>query len=127
MPKRSGSFHLIRASRIFHCVLQRFQLMMQIPDAPAPRDRLIEHTPPLHLLNILPEIPDGELLGNRDVAIVRRFFAHDHAEERSLARAIRTDQSGLLTGIQLKGSFYENELLTILLADVGKRDHYSLG
>ena len=108
---------------IFHGVLQRFQLMMQIAGAPAAGDGFIEHRPALHLLHVLAEVADGQLLGNRDVAFVGIFFADDHAEERGLAGAVGADQADLLAGVQLKGSVDEDQLLAVLLVDVGKRNH----
>ena len=67
-----------------------------------------------------------QLLGNRDVAFVGIFLAHDHAEERGLAGAVGTDQPDLLAGVQLKRSVDEDQLLAVLLVDIGKRNHYSI-
>ena len=65
---------------VFHCVLQRFQLVVQIADASAAGDGFIQHRTALHLLDVLAKIADGQLLGNRDVALVGGFLADDHAE-----------------------------------------------
>ena len=100
--------HVVRARGIFHGVLQVFQLVMQIADAPAAGDGFIEHRPAFHLFHVLAEVADGQLLRNRDVALVGRFLADDHAEERRLAGAVRTDQADLLAGVQLKGSVDED-------------------
>jgi len=35
-----------------------------------------------------PEIPDGELLGNRNIPLVGDVLAHHHAEEGGLAGAV---------------------------------------
>ncbi len=56
--------------------------------------------------------------GTETVAFVGRFLADDHAEERRLARAVGTDQTDFLAGIQLKRSVDEEQLLAVLLIDV---------
>ena len=104
--------------RIRHRVLQLFELVMQIADAAAARDRLVEHRAARHFFHVLPEVADGQLLRHRDFALVRRFFAGDHAEDRGLAGAVRADEAGLLAGIELEGGVDEEELLAVLLADV---------
>ena len=93
------------------------------PDAPAAGDGLVEHGAALHLLHVLAEVADGQLLGNRDVALVGDFLADDHAEERGLAGAVGADQADLLAGVQLKGGVDENQLLAVLLVDAGERNH----
>ena len=96
---------------------------MQIARAPTAGDGFVEHRAALHLLNVLAKIANSEFFGNRNVSLIGRFFAHDHSEERGLARAIRAHQSDLLAGIQLEGSIHEHELLAVLLIDIGKRNH----
>ena len=108
---------------IFHGVLQVFQFVMQIADAPAAGDGFIEHRAALHLLHVLAEVADGQLLRNRDLAFVGRFLADDHAEQRGLAGAVGADQADLLAGVQLKGGVDEDQLLAVLLVDIGERDH----
>ena len=100
--------HVAGLLGIFHGVLQGFQFVVQIAHPPAAGDRLIEHRPALHLLDVLAEIADGQFLGNRDFAFVRSFLADDHAEECGLAGAVGTDQADLLAGVQLKGSVDED-------------------
>ena len=80
--------HIIRVRGISHGVLQGFEFVVQIADAAAAGDGLVEDRPALHLLHVLAEVADGELLRNRDVAFVGFFFADDHAEERGLAGAV---------------------------------------
>ena len=104
-------------------MLQVFELVMQIAGAAAAGDRFIEHRAALHLLHVLAEVADGQPLRNRDLALVGSFLAHDHAEERRLAGAVRADQADLLAGVQLKGSVDENQLLAVLLVDICKRNH----
>ncbi len=65
-------------------------------------------------------------LGTETVAFVGLLFAHDHAEQRGLARAVRTHQPDFLAGVQLKRSVDEDQLLAVLLIDIGKRDHAPL-
>ena len=66
-------------------------------------------------------------LGTVDLAFVGHFFADDHAEERGLAGAVGTDQADLLAGIQLEGGVDEDQLLAVLLVDVGEGDHRTSG
>ncbi len=98
---------------------------MQIARAPASGDGFIQNRAALHLFYILAEIADVEALGNGDRAIVRLLFAHDHAEESGFARAVGANQAHLFAGVQLEGSVDEDQLLAVLFADVGKRDHPS--
>ena len=102
--------------------LQLLQLVVQIARAAAAGDGFVQHRPALHLFHVLAEVADGQLLGNRDVAFVGRFLAHHHAEKRRLAGAVGPHQADLLAGIQLKGGVDEDELLAVLLVDVGKRN-----
>ena len=59
------------------------------PEPAAAGDRLVEHRAARHLLDVLAEVADGQLLRDRDLALVGRLLAHDHAEERRLAGAVR--------------------------------------
>jgi hypothetical protein len=54
------------------------------------------------------------------------FLRRDHAEQSRLAGAVRANQAHLLAGVQLKRSIDKNQLLAVLLIDIGKRDHYSI-
>src|SRR5205807_1144354 len=96
---------------------------MQIAETSAAGDRFIEHRAAGHLLDVLPEVADGHLLRHGDVAIVGRLLADDHAKERGLARAVRSDQAGPLAGIELKGSIDEDELPPVLLGNSAEADH----
>ena len=100
--------HLVRALGILHGPLEILQLMMQIAGAAAARDGFIQHRPALHLLHILAEIADGQLLRDRDFAFVGRFLADHHAEESRLAGAVGAHQADLFAGVQLKGSVDED-------------------
>jgi hypothetical protein len=73
-------------------VLQRLELVMQIAQAAAARDRLVEHRSARHLLDVLAEVADRQLLRHRHLAFVRRFLADDHPEQRRLAGAVRADE-----------------------------------
>src|SRR5580704_5963017 len=68
--------------------------------------------------NLSPHFFDGQLLGDRDRALVGSFLADHHPEERCLARPVGTDQPNFLARIQLKRSIREEQLLAILLIDV---------
>ena len=111
------------AGGVFHGLLQRLELMVQITQAATAGDRFVEHGAAGHLFDVLPEVADGELLGERDVALVGLFFAHHHAEESGLASAVGAHQADLLTGVELEGGFDEDELFAVALVDVGERDH----
>ncbi len=120
------AIHFVGPRGIFHGALQLFQLMMQIARAPAARDGLVQHRTPLHLFHVLAEIADVQPLGNRHLAVVRLLLAHDHAEQRRLAGAVRANQAHLFAGVQLKRSVDKDQLLAVLLIDIGKRDHAPL-
>ena len=62
-----------------------------------------------------------EPFGDGDFALVGGFLADDHAKERGLAGAVGTHQADLLAGVQLKGSVDEDQLLAVLLIDIGER------
>ena len=105
---REHAVHVVGLRGISHGVLQRFELVMQIAGAAAAGDGFIEHRAALHLLDVLAEVADGELLRNRDGALVGVFLAHDHAEKRGLAGAVGAHQADLLAGVQLKGCVDED-------------------
>src|SRR5262249_6412279 len=104
-------------------VLQRLQFVMQITDTTAARNRFVENGSAGHLFNVLPEVSDRQLLRNSDVAIVRRFLADDHPEQSRFAGAVRTDQPYLFTWVKLKRRVHKKDLTTVLLTNMGKRNH----
>ena len=108
---------------IRHGVLQLFELVVQVADAAAAGDGFVEHRAARHLLDVLAEVADGQLLRHGDLALVGRLLADDHAEDRGLAGAVGPDQADLLAGIQLERGVDEEELLAVLLVDVRERDH----
>ena len=101
-------------------MLQRFELVMQDAEPAAAGDRFVEHRSTRHLLDVLPEVADGDLLRHRHVALVRRLFADDHPEERGLAGAVRADEPDLLTGVELERGIDEQDLPAVLLARRGR-------
>ena len=62
--------HVAGARRVGHRVLQRFEFVVQRAHAPAAGDRLVEHRAPGHLLDVLAEVADRELLRHADLALV---------------------------------------------------------
>jgi hypothetical protein len=90
---------------------------MQIAGASAAEDRLVEHRAPGHLLDVLPEVADGQLFRHRHVAVVGYLFADDHPEERRLARTVRADEADFFARIELEGGVDEQHLAAILLVD----------
>ncbi len=109
--------------RVAHGVLQGLELVVEVAQTTAASDGLVENRATRHLLHVLTEIADGELLRHRDFALVRRLLPHDHAEERRLAGAIGTHEADALSGVQLEGGFDEKDLPTVLLRDTRERDH----
>src|SRR5215510_4630932 len=97
--------------------------MMQIANATATGYRFIEDRTSGHFLHVLAEISDRELLRNRDITLVRRLFADDHAEKRRLTGTVRADQANLFSGVELKRCIDEENLAAVLLTDAGKRNH----
>ena len=105
---REGAVHVGGLGRIFHGVLQGFELVVEIARAAAAGDGFIEDRAALHFFDVLAEVADGQLLRNRDGAFVGFLLADDHAEECSLAGAVGAHQTDLFAGVQLKGGFDEN-------------------
>ncbi len=117
---REDSIHVAGLGRIAHRVLELLELVMQVAGAAAAMNRLVQHRPALHFLDILPEIADCQPLRHRHVAFIRRLFADDHPKEGGLARAVRPDETDSVTGIELKRGVDEKHLSTVLLADLRK-------
>ena len=117
---REDSIHVVGLGRIAHRVLELLELVMQVAGAAAAENRLVQHRPALHFLHILPEIADRQPLRHRHVAFIRRLFADDHPKEGGLARAVRSDETDSVTGIELKGRVDEKHLSAVLLADLRK-------
>ena len=120
---REDAVHVVGLRGIGHRVLQRLELVMQVAEASAAGDRLVEHRAAGHLLDVLPEIADGHPSGHRHLALVRRLLADDHPEQRRLAGAVGTDQADFLAGIELKRRVDEENLPAVLLADAGEGNH----
>ena len=120
---RQDGVHLVPAVGIPHRVLQALELVVQVAHAAAARDGLVEHRAPGHLLDVLPEVPDGELPGNGDLPLVGGLLADDEPEQRGLPRAVGADQADLLAGVQLERRVDEEDLPAVLLAEMGKGDH----
>ena len=95
------------ARGIGHRVLQLLELVMEIADASAAGDGLVQHRPARHLLDVLAEVADGQLLRHRDLAVVHAFFAGDHAEDGGLAGAVGSDEADFFPGIELERRVHE--------------------
>ena len=120
---REDPVHLVGLRRVGHRMIELFELVMQVAHAAAAENRLVEHGAAGHLFDVLAEVADRHPLRHRDVALVRRFLADDHAEQRGLAGAVRPDEADLLAGIELEGRVDEQDLFAVLLADLGEGDH----
>src|SRR6185295_9280576 len=94
-----------------------------LAEAAAAGDGFVEDGASRHLLDVLPEVADGQLLRHRHVAFVRLFLARDQAEDRRLARAVGPDEADLLAGVELERGVDEENLASVLFADFRKRDH----
>ena len=104
-------------------MLQRLEFVVQVAHAAAAGDRLVEHRPPGHLLDVLPEVADRQPLRDRHLAFVGRLLADDHAEQRGLAGAVRADQADPLAGVELERGVDEQDLPAVLLADAREGNH----
>ena len=115
--------HLVGAIGIRHRLVQRLELVMEVADASTAGDGFIDDGPARHLLDVLLEVADRQLLRYRHLAVVRRLFSGDHAEKRRFARAVGTDEADLLARIQLKGGVDEEDLAAVLLVDAIETNH----
>ena len=120
---REDGVHLAGPIRIAHRVIELLELVMQIADAAAAENRLVEHRAARHLLDVLAEIADRQLLRDRHVAFVGDLLAGDQPEQRGLSGSVRADQADFLSRIELERGVDEEELAAVLLADAGQRDH----
>ena len=120
---RQHRVHAVRLVGVGHRLLERLQLVVQLAQAPAAGDRLVEDRAALHLLDVLAEVADRQLLRHGDLALVGGLLADDQAEERRLAGAVRSHEPHLLAGVQLERGVDEQELPAVLLADARERDH----
>ncbi len=123
---REDLVHVVDARRIGHRVLQLLELVMEIADASAAGNGFVQHRPARHLLDVLAEVADGQLLRHGDFAVIRTFFAGDHAEDGGLAGAVGSDEADFFTRVELKRRVHEKDLLAVLLVDVRERDHVNL-
>ena len=120
---REDGVHLVGAGGVAHRVLESLELVVEVPQPPAARDRLVEDGAARHLLDVLPEVADRELLRDRHLALVRGLLAHDHAEQGRLAGAVGAHEPDLVAGVELEGGLDEEHLPAVLLADARERDH----
>ena len=115
--------HVVGLRGVGHGVLQRLELVVQIAEAAAAGNHLVDDGPARHLFDVLPEVADRHPLRHRDVALVGLLLADDHPEQGGLAGAVGPDQADLLAGIELERRVDEQDLPAVLLADAGKRNH----
>jgi hypothetical protein len=115
--------HLVGARGVGQRVLEVHQLVVQVADPAAPGNRLLEDRPPRHLLDVLAEVADGELLRDGNVAVVGVLLPGDHPEDGGLAGAVRADETRLLTRVELERGVDEEDLPAVLLGDFREGDH----
>ncbi len=75
----------------------------------------------------LREISDPQAGALSDCALIRRFLAQDHAEQRGFPGAVRTDQSGSGLGAEVGPGVLQEQTRPILLADVLDLKHRNPG
>src|SRR5262249_1035442 len=115
-----NAVHLAGLLRIVHRVLQTLELVMEVADAAAPEDCLVQDRAAGALLDVLAAVAHRQFLRDRDLSLVRRFLTGDQTEERRLAGAIGPDQAHGLAGIELERRIDEENLPAVLLADSGQ-------
>jgi hypothetical protein len=120
---REDAIQVVRPRRVGHRLLQVVQFVVQVARPTTAGDDLVENRPPGHLPDVLPEVADGHLLRHRDFAVVGALFAHNHAKQRRLAAAVGSDEAYFFARIELKRGVHEQQLLAVLLGDVGESDH----
>ena len=84
---------------IFHGVLEGFEFVVEVAQPAAAGDGFVEHGAAGHLLDVLPEVADGELFGQRDIALIGLFFANHHAEEGGFAGTVGAYEPDLFAGV----------------------------
>ena len=115
--------HFVGAVRIAHGVLQLAQFGGHGADRTRPFHHLGNRAAAGHVADILAEIADGYAAFDGDLAFIRLLFAGYHAEERRLAGAVRPDQADLVALQERGRSLDENDLATVLLADIFETNH----
>ena len=109
--------HFAVAIRIGHRVLQVLELVMKRAEAAASRDGFVDDRAARHFFDVLAEVADDELFGNRNLAFVGGLLADDQAKQRRLAGSVGADEAHFLSRIELKGGVDEQDLAAVLLAD----------
>ncbi len=115
--------HLVGAFGVGERALQRLQFGRDRADRPRAVHHLCENAAARHLADILAEIADGDSAIGRDLTLVGRLLAGDHAKQRCLAGAVRPDEPGLLAFLERGGRLDEEDLLAVLLADLVEAYH----
>ena len=90
---------------------------------PAPSITSATRAAARHLAHVLAEVADGDAAIDGDLALVGLLLANDHAEQRRLAGAVRTDEADLLASVERRGGFDEEDLVAVLLADTVEANH----
>ena len=82
---------LVAAGGVGQGVLERVELLGRLGDLAGAGHRLGYDAPPLHLADVLAEVPDGDAAIDGDRPSVRLLLLHDHAKRWSTCR-IRSDR-----------------------------------
>ena len=107
-------------------MLQILELVVQLAHASAAGDRLVQHRPAGHFLDVLPEIADRHPRGTdtspssgcSSPTIILKMVV--------FPAPFGPDETDLFTGIQLKGGVDEENLAAVLFAEVGERDQFTI-
>ncbi len=76
-----------------------------------------------HLADVLAEIADRHSGIDRDQSVVGLLLTGDHAEQRRLAGAVRSDKPDLFALLDAHRGFDEQDLVAVLLGDIVEADH----
>ena len=115
--------HLAHALRVGHGGLKLLELGRDAADRSGAVHDLGHGAMPRHFADILIEIADSDAAIDRHLALVGRFLAGDHTEQRRLAGPIGPNKANPLALQERGRSFDEQEMIAILLADVFETNH----
>src|SRR5262249_60725341 len=88
---------------------------------------LVDNAAARPLADVLAEVADGDAAIDRHLTFVGMVLAGDHAEQRRLAGAVRTNEADLLAPVERRGRLDEENLVAVLFADAVETNHVRLG
>ncbi len=111
--------------RIGECVLDPLDLRPRLEQGLERQGRLVLERAARMFEPVLWEVTDGEARGFDDVAGVGFVEAGEDAEERGLARTVRSRQADTITIVDLPGDVVEQDTVAESFRQAGKLDHSS--